>query len=152
MHFGIREHAMGAILNGMALHRGLIPYGATFLIFSDYMRPPMRLAAMNGLPVIYVFTHDSIAMGEDGPTHQPVEQLVGLRSSPAWLSSGRRMPTKPSPPGGSPSSEGRSRCSGVDSPGTPRARPGPLSRHTRGSAAWRLRPRRSPPGARPTSF
>jgi transketolase len=82
MHFGIREHAMGAILNGMALHRGLIPYGATFLIFSDYMRPPMRLAAMNGLPVIYVFTHDSIAMGQDGPTHQPVEQLVGLRAIP----------------------------------------------------------------------
>ncbi len=85
MHFGIREHAMGAILNGMALHRGLIPYGGTFLIFSDYMRPPMRLAAMNGLPVIYVFTHDSIAMGEDGPTHQPVEQLVGLRSIPGMV-------------------------------------------------------------------
>jgi transketolase len=82
MHFGIREHAMGAVLNGMALHRGLIPYGATFLIFSDYMRPPMRLAAMNGLPVTYVFTHDSIAMGQDGPTHQPVEQLLGLRSIP----------------------------------------------------------------------
>ncbi len=82
MHFGIREHAMGAILNGMALHGGLRPYGATFLIFSDYMRPPMRLAAMNGLPVIYVFTHDSIALGEDGPTHQPVEQLLGLRSIP----------------------------------------------------------------------
>ena len=85
MHFGIREHAMGAILNGMALHRGLIAFGATFLIFSDYMRPPMRLAAMNGLPVIYVFTHDSIAMGEDGPTHQPVEQLVGLRSIPGMV-------------------------------------------------------------------
>lgn len=82
LHFGIREHAMGAILNGMALHGGLIPYGASFLIFSDYMRPPMRLAAMNGLPVIYVFTHDSIALGEDGPTHQPVEQLLGLRSIP----------------------------------------------------------------------
>jgi transketolase len=82
MYFGVREHAMGAILNGLALHRGFIPYGATFLIFSDYMRPPMRLAAMNGLPVIYVFTHDSIAMGEDGPTHQPVEQLLGLRSVP----------------------------------------------------------------------
>ena len=85
MHFGIREHAMGAILNGMALHRGLIPFGATFLVFSDYMRPPMRLAAMNGLPVIYVFTHDSIAMGEDGPTHQPVEQLLGLRSIPGMI-------------------------------------------------------------------
>jgi transketolase len=82
MHFGIREHAMGAILNGMALHSGLIPYGGTFLVFSDYMRPPMRLAAMNGLPVINVFTHDSLAMGEDGPTHQPVEQLLGLRSVP----------------------------------------------------------------------
>jgi transketolase len=85
MHFGIREHAMGAILNGMALHRGLIPYGATFLIFSDYMRPPIRLAAMNGLPVIYFFTHDSIGMGEDGPTHQPVEQLLGLRSIPGMV-------------------------------------------------------------------
>ncbi|MEJ2677645.1 MAG: transketolase, partial [Gemmatimonadota bacterium] len=82
MHFGVREHAMGAILNGMALHGGLRPFGATFLIFSDYMRPPMRLAAMNGLPVLYVFTHDSIGLGEDGPTHQPVEQLVGLRSVP----------------------------------------------------------------------
>ncbi|MEJ2549768.1 MAG: transketolase [Anaerolineales bacterium] len=82
MHFGIREHAMGAILNGMALHGGLIPFGATFLVFSDYMRPPMRLAAMSGLPVIYVFTHDSIGLGQDGPTHQPVEQLLGLRSVP----------------------------------------------------------------------
>jgi transketolase len=82
MHFGIRENAMGAILNGMALHRGLIPYGGTFFVFTDYMRPPMRLAAMDALPVIYVFTHDSIGMGEDGPTHQPVEQLLGLRSIP----------------------------------------------------------------------
>ncbi len=85
MHFGIREHAMGAILNGMALHRGLIPFGATFLVFSDYMRPPMRLAAMNGLPVITLFTHDSLAMGEDGPTHQPIEQLLGLRSIPGTI-------------------------------------------------------------------
>jgi len=85
MHFGIREHAMGAILNGMALHRGLIPYGGTFLVFSDYMRPPMRLAAMNALPVTYIFTHDSIGMGEDGPTHQPVEQLIGLRSIPGMV-------------------------------------------------------------------
>lgn len=82
LHFGVREHSMGAILNGMALHRGLIPYGATFLIFSDYMRPPIRLAAMSKLHVIYVFTHDSIGLGEDGPTHQPVEQLLGLRSIP----------------------------------------------------------------------
>lgn len=82
LHFGVREHAMGGILNGIALHKGFIPYGATFLIFSDYMRPPMRLAAMNGLQVIYVFTHDSIGLGEDGPTHQAVEQLLGLRSIP----------------------------------------------------------------------
>ena len=82
LHFGVREHAMGAVLNGMALHRGLIPYGGTFLIFSDYMRPPIRLAAMMGLHVIYVFTHDSIGLGEDGPTHQPIEQLAGLRSVP----------------------------------------------------------------------
>jgi transketolase len=82
LHFGVREHGMGAILNGMALHGGLIPYGATFLIFSDYMRPPIRLAAMMGLKVIYVFTHDSIGLGEDGPTHQPIEQLAGLRAVP----------------------------------------------------------------------
>jgi transketolase len=82
LHFGVREHAMGAVLNGMALHSGLIPYGGTFLVFSDYMRPPIRLAAMMGLRVIYVFTHDSIGLGEDGPTHQPIEQLAGLRSVP----------------------------------------------------------------------
>ena len=73
---------MGAILNGVAAHGGAIPFGATFLIFSDYMRPPIRLAALMGLHVIYVFTHDSIALGEDGPTHQPVEQLAGLRAVP----------------------------------------------------------------------
>lgn len=82
LHFGVREHAMGSILNGMALHGGLIPYGATFLAFIDYMRPPIRLAAMMGLKVIYVFTHDSIAVGEDGPTHQPVEQMASLRIIP----------------------------------------------------------------------
>jgi transketolase len=79
-HFGVREHGMGAVLNGMALHGGTIPYGATFLIFSDYMRPPIRLAALMGLQVIYVFTHDSIFLGEDGPTHQPIEQLSTLRA------------------------------------------------------------------------
>ncbi len=82
MHFGIREHGMGAICNGMALHGGVIPYAATFLAFYDYMRPPIRLAAMMGLRVIYIFTHDSIGVGEDGPTHQPVEQVLGLRSVP----------------------------------------------------------------------
>ncbi|MSQ25775.1 MAG: transketolase [Dehalococcoidia bacterium] len=81
-HFGVREHAMGSICNGLARHGGVIPYAATFLIFSDYMRPPMRLAAMMRQRVIYVFTHDSIGVGEDGPTHQPVEQLMGLRSVP----------------------------------------------------------------------
>jgi transketolase len=82
MHFGVREHGMGAILNGMAVHGGLMPYGATFLIFSDYMKPSIRLAALMNLPVIYVFTHDSIGLGEDGPTHQPIEQLAGLRAIP----------------------------------------------------------------------
>ncbi|ADJ25904.1 transketolase [Dehalogenimonas lykanthroporepellens BL-DC-9] len=82
LQFGVREHAMGAITNGLALHGGIIPYGATFLIFYDYMRPPVRLAALMGLRVIYVFTHDSIGLGEDGPTHQPVEQVLGLRSVP----------------------------------------------------------------------
>ena len=81
-HFGIREHAMGAVINGMALSKYLIPYGATFLIFSDYMRPPLRLAAIMKIRPIMVFTHDSIALGEDGTTHQPVEQLIGLRTVP----------------------------------------------------------------------
>jgi transketolase len=82
MHFGVREHAMGAMLNGMALHGGILPYGASFLIFSDYMRPPIRLAALMERQVIYVFTHDSIGLGEDGPTHQPVEMLALLRAVP----------------------------------------------------------------------
>ncbi len=82
IHFGVREHGMGAILNGLALHGGVRPVGSTFLIFSDYMRPPIRLAALCHLPAIYVFTHDSIGLGEDGPTHQPIEQLAGLRAIP----------------------------------------------------------------------
>jgi len=82
MHFGIREHGMGAIMNGMALHRGLIPFGGTFLIFSDYMRPAIRLAAFMKAHVIFIFTHDSIGLGEDGPTHQPIEQLSALRAIP----------------------------------------------------------------------
>jgi transketolase len=81
-HFGIREHGMGGIMNGMALYGGIVPYGATFLIFSDYMRPPMRLASMMRQRIIYVFTHDSIGLGEDGPTHQPIEQLSNLRAVP----------------------------------------------------------------------
>jgi transketolase len=105
IHFGVREHAMGSMLSGMALYGGLIPYGGTFLVFSDYMRPAIRLAAMMGLRVIYVFTHDSIGLGEDGPTHQPIEQLAALRAIPnlavirpadanetaqAWLAAFRR--------------------------------------------------------------
>jgi len=82
VHFGIREHAMASIMNGMALHRGVTPYGGTFLIFSDYMRPAVRLAAIMNKNVIYVYTHDSIGLGEDGPTHQPIEQLSTLRAIP----------------------------------------------------------------------
>jgi len=82
IHFGIREHAMGAVLNGMAIYGGLIPFGATFLIFSDYMRPSIRLAALMKQKVIYIFTHDSIGLGEDGPTHQPIEQIASLRAIP----------------------------------------------------------------------
>ena len=82
VHFGVREHAMGGIVNGLAAHGGFIGYGSTFLIFSDYMRPAIRLAALMGLHVVHVFTHDSLALGEDGPTHQPIEQLASLRAIP----------------------------------------------------------------------
>ncbi len=82
IRFGVREHGMGGILNGLALHGGVRPYGGTFLVFSDYMRPSIRLAALMGLPVIFVFTHDSIGLGEDGPTHQPVEHVTSLRLIP----------------------------------------------------------------------
>jgi transketolase len=85
LHFGVREHGMGAAINGIAAHGGIIPFGSTFLIFSDYMRPSTRLAALMELGVIYVFTHDSIAVGEDGPTHQPVEQLAALRAIPRLI-------------------------------------------------------------------
>ena len=82
LHFGVREHAMGSVLNGLALHGGLRPYGGTFLVFSDYMRPSIRLAALMRLPVTYVFTHDSVGVGEDGPTHQPIEHVAALRLIP----------------------------------------------------------------------
>jgi transketolase len=85
IHFGIREHGMAGVMNGLALHGGIRPFGGTFLIFSDYMRPSIRLAALMGLPVTYVFTHDSIGLGEDGPTHQPIEQLMALRAIPDLL-------------------------------------------------------------------
>ena len=82
IYYGIREHAMAAAMNGMALHGGVIPYGGTFLVFTDYCRPSIRLAALMGMRVIYVMTHDSIGLGEDGPTHQPVEHLAALRAIP----------------------------------------------------------------------
>jgi transketolase len=82
VHFGIREHGMGSIMNGMALHKGILPFGGTFLIFSDYMRPAIRLASIMKQQVLYIYTHDSIGLGEDGPTHQPVEQLSALRAIP----------------------------------------------------------------------
>jgi len=82
LHYGVREHGMAAVMNGLALYSGLIPYGGTFLIFSDYCKPSIRLSALMGLKVIYIFSHDSIGLGEDGPTHQPVEQLTGLRAIP----------------------------------------------------------------------
>jgi transketolase len=85
IHFGVREHGMGAILNGLSLHGGLRPFGGTFLIFSDYMRPSMRLAALMEQPVVYVLTHDSIGLGEDGPTHEPVEHLASLRAMPGFV-------------------------------------------------------------------
>ena len=85
LHYGVREHAMGSVMNGMALHGGVRPYGGTFLIFSDYMRPPIRLAALMEQPTIYVFTHDSVGLGEDGPTHQPIEQLPALRAIPGLV-------------------------------------------------------------------
>ena len=81
-HFGVREHAMGAALNGMTLYGGVIPYGGTFLVFSDYMKPAIRIAALSHIPTIFVFTHDSIGLGEDGPTHQPIEHIAALRATP----------------------------------------------------------------------
>ncbi len=85
LHYGVREHGMAAIMNGLVLHGGLIPYGATFLVFTDYCRPAIRMSALMGQRVLYVMTHDSIGLGEDGPTHQPVEHLASLRAMPNLL-------------------------------------------------------------------
>src|SRR5262249_54367121 len=85
VRYGVREHGMAAAMNGIALHGGLIPYGATFLVFTDYCRPSIRLSALMGQRVVYVMTHDSIGLGEDGPTHQPVEHLAALRAIPNLL-------------------------------------------------------------------
>ncbi len=124
--FGVREHAMGGVLNGLAAHGGVIPFGATFLIFSDYMRPAMRLAALSGLPVKYVFTHDSVALGEDGPTHQPIEQLASFRAMPNM---------NRHPPGGRERG-GRSLESGDDHP----SRPGDAGDEPAEAAGARSRP------------
>jgi len=82
LHYGVREHGMAAAVNGLALHGGIIPFGATFLVFSDYNKPSIRIAALSKIPSIFVFTHDSIGLGEDGPTHQPIEHLAALRATP----------------------------------------------------------------------
>ena len=96
MYYGIREHGMGSAMVGMALHGGVLPVGGTFFVFVDYMRPPVRLAALSGARVVFVFTHDSVAVGEDAtPTHQPVEQLAGLRAMPDLRAAYQRMRTKP---------------------------------------------------------
>ena len=127
LHFGVREHAMGAIVNGLAAHGGFIPYGATFLIFSDYMRPPIRLAALMGLHVVHVFTHDSIALGEDGPTHQPVEQLASLRAIPNLTRDPprRRQRDRGRLAGGARNARSAG-AAGADAPGRADARPQPL--------------------------
>src|SRR5262249_52552204 len=85
LHFGVREHGMGAVVNGLAYHGGFIPFGATFLVFSDYMRPAVRLSALSRLGSVWVYTHDSVGLGEDGPTHQPVEHVLALRAIPDLL-------------------------------------------------------------------
>tara|TARA_B100000745_G_scaffold295522_1_gene239726 strand:- start:1371 stop:2075 length:705 start_codon:yes stop_codon:yes gene_type:complete len=98
--FGVREHAMGAICNGMALHGGILPVGGTFLVFSDYMRGAVRMAALSGAKTLFVWTHDSVGVGEDGPTHQPVEHAAALRAIPGCGSSDPPTPTRPPGPGG----------------------------------------------------
>ena len=97
--YGVREFGMCAVMNGLALHGGLIPYGGTFLVFSDYARNALRLAALMGLRAIYVFSHDSIGLGEDGPTHQPIEHAASLRLIPTWTSGGRATRSRPRWPG-----------------------------------------------------
>lgn len=99
LHFGVREHAMGAILSGIVLHGPTRAYGGTFLQFSDYMRPAVRLAALMDIDTIYVWTHDSIGLGEDGPTHQPIEHLSALRAIPGCRWCARQMPTRQPTPG-----------------------------------------------------
>ena len=103
VHYGIREHAMGAVMTGMAAHGGTIPVGGTFFVFSDYMRGAVRVAALSRAHVVYSWTHDSVGLGQDGPTHQPIEQLAAVRAMPGLRVSGRPTPTRRPRPGGWPS-------------------------------------------------
>ena len=149
LHYGIREHAMGAISNGLALHGGLRPFAATFLVFSDYMRPSVRLANLMDLPVVYVWTHDSIGLGGDGPTHQPVEHLaVAAGHAPAaghppgrragdgrGLAGGHRPHRRPHRPGPVPPGPA------PDRPGGPRRRRGPAPGRLRARRGRRRRAR-----------
>ena len=138
IRFGIREHGMGAMLNGLALHGGVIPYGGTFLVFSDYMRGAVRLSALMKAPVVYVWTHDSVGVGEDGPTHQPIEDM-GLRCAacPTWWSSGRAMPTRRPQPGATRSTHRYLACGAAAQPAEPDGRCG--QRGSRQDRARRLR-------------
>ena len=141
MHFGIREHVMGSACNGMAL-AGLRAYGSGFLIFSDYMKPPIRLAAIMELPVIYIFTHDSIGVGEDGPTHQPVEQLIALRSIPGLIVHPPRRRQR----SGRSLARRHALHATTPSPSPSAARPSPPWTATKYASGSRHRPRRIHPG------
>jgi transketolase len=137
LHFGVREHAMGSAVNGLALHGGFVPYGSTFLVFSDYMRPAIRLSALGHLGTIWVFTHDSIGLGEDGPTHQPVEHYAALRAIPDLRFIRPATPTRRCGRGASPSSSATDR---PRSPSPARTSPpwiGRASPRPRGRAAGR---------------
>ena len=115
MHFGIREHAMAAIANGLSLCK-IRPFASTFFIFTDYCKPAIRLGAIMELPVIYIFTHDSIGVGEDGPTHQPIEQLIALRAVPGLMVFAPRTPMKSSKLASDHATEERAGGAGADSP------------------------------------
>ena len=118
IHYGIREHGMAAAMNGLRSMAALRPAGATFLVFTDYARPAIRIAALSGIPAIYVMTHDSIGLGEDGPTHQPVEHLAALRAMPNCASSARPTRSRRRNAGTSRSSARRADRAGADPPGT----------------------------------
>ena len=155
LRFGVREHGMGGIANGIAYHGGLRPYAATFLTFSDYMRGSVRVAALSGLPVVYVWTHDSVGLGEDGPTHQPVEHYAALRAIPGPVvrPAGRRQ-RDGGRLGARPRADRRADGPRPDPPEAPRPvrhRPRPLARASAAAATWSARRRPRPRAARPTS-